>query len=74
VTGPYKPQTVMGSLKKIGGGASDMAQGDFSKGFDGLSEGAGDLFFPEGPTPAQVVGSQDYKDLIAIADGAIQYP
>jgi hypothetical protein len=65
VTGPYKPQTVMGSLKKIGGGASDMAQGDFSKGFDSLSEGAGDLFFPEGPTPAQVADSQDYQDLIA---------
>jgi hypothetical protein len=44
VTGPYKPQTVMGSLKKIGGGASDMAQGDFSKGFDSLSEGAGICF------------------------------
>jgi hypothetical protein len=68
VTGPYKPQTVMGSLKKIGGGASDMAQGDFSKGFDGLSEGAGDLFFPEGPTPTQVRGSEVFKS--AIADGA----
>jgi hypothetical protein len=68
VTGPYKPQTVMGSLKKIGGGASDMAQGDFSKGFDGLSEGAGDLFFPEGPPPTQVRGSEVFKS--AIADGA----
>ena len=68
VAGPYEPQTVMGSLKKIGGGASDMAQGDFSKGFDGLSEGAGDLFFPEGPTPMQVRGSEVFKS--AIADGA----
>jgi hypothetical protein len=28
VTGPYKPQTVMGSLKKIGGGASRHGTGN----------------------------------------------
>jgi hypothetical protein len=71
VAGPYKPQTVMGSLKKIGGGASDMAQGDFSKGFDSLSEGAGDLFFPEGPTPAQVHRFQGFPKLAIGPKGQI---
>jgi hypothetical protein len=56
----YQTPTVGQSLKTMGGGISDIAQGDFSKGFEGLSKGAGDLFFPEGPTAEQVQNSSAF--------------
>ena len=65
VAGPYKPPTLMGSLKEMGGGISDIAQGDFEKGFGQLGTGAKNLFLPSTPSPSDVIGSQEYKDLIA---------
>jgi hypothetical protein len=58
--GYQTPPTIGQSLKTMGGGISDIAQGDFSKGFEGLSKGAGDLFFPEGPTADQVRNSSAF--------------
>jgi hypothetical protein len=55
----------MGSLKEMGGGISDIAQGDFEKGFGQLGTGAKNLFLPSTPSPSDVIGSQEYKDLIA---------
>jgi hypothetical protein len=60
----YQTPTVGQSLKTMGGGISDIAQGDFSKGFEGLSKGAGDLFLPSSPTPSDVMGSKSYTDLV----------
>jgi hypothetical protein len=60
----YQPQTIGQSLKTMGGGISDIAQGDFSKGFEGVSKGAGDLFFPGSPTNSDVMGSSQYRDLV----------
>jgi hypothetical protein len=42
------------SLKKIGGGIADFAQGNFKQGFNDVVQGGGDLFFPSGPSPEQV--------------------
>jgi hypothetical protein len=60
----YQTPTVGQSLKTMGGGILDIAQGDFSKGFEGISKGAGDLFLPSSPTPSDVMGSKSYTDLV----------
>ena len=52
--GAYDPSGVFDPLKKMGSGIMDIGQGEFSKGFDQLSQGAGDLFMPSGPTPEQI--------------------
>ena len=62
---PTDPRSLMGSFKDIGGGISDIAQGNFSTGFDQLGTGAKNLFLPSTPSPSDVIGSQEYKDLIA---------
>jgi hypothetical protein len=53
-TPPYEIPTIGGSIKKIGGGIADFAKGDFSKGYENIVKGGGDLFFPSDPTTAQV--------------------
>jgi len=60
----YQTPTIGQSLQTMGGGISDIAQGDFSKGFEGLSKGAGDLFLPSSPTPSDVMSSKSYIDLV----------
>jgi hypothetical protein len=60
----YQTPTIGQSLQTMGGGISDIAQGDFSKGFEGLSKGAGDLFLPSPPTPSDVMSSKSYTDLV----------
>jgi hypothetical protein len=62
---PTDPRSLTGSFKDIGGGISDIAQGNFSTGFDQLGTGAKNLFLPSTPSPSDVIGSQEYKDLIA---------
>lgn len=62
---PTDPRSFTGSLKDIGGGISDIAQGNFSTGFDQLGTGAKNLFLPSTPSPSEVMGSQEYSDLIA---------
>jgi hypothetical protein len=55
------------SIKKIGGGIADFAQGNFKQGFDDVVQGGGDLFFPgtpPAPTTAQVVNSESFKNAI----------
>jgi hypothetical protein len=42
------------SIKKIGGGIADFAQGNFKQGFNDVVQGGEDLFFPSGPSPEQV--------------------
>jgi hypothetical protein len=60
----YQAPTIGQSFKTMGGGIADIAQGDFSKGFEGVSKGAGDLFFPGSPTNSEVMGSSQYQDLV----------
>jgi hypothetical protein len=62
---PTDPRSLMGSFKDIGGGISDIAQGNFSTGFDQLGTGAKNLFLPSTPSPSEIMGSQEYKDLVA---------
>jgi hypothetical protein len=52
VAGPYEPPTV-------GRAYDEFGRGEYGKGFK-------TVFMPEGPTPAQVVGTQEYQDLIAL--------
>ena len=62
---PTDPRSFTGSLKDIGGGISDIAQGNFSTGFDQLGKGAKNLFLPSTPSPSEIMGSQEYKNLVA---------
>jgi hypothetical protein len=62
---PTDPRSLTGSFKDIGGGISDIAQGNFSTGFDQLGTGAKNLFLPSTPSPSEIMGSQEYKDLVA---------
>jgi hypothetical protein len=65
----------MGSLKEMGGGISDIAQGDFEKGFGQLGTGAKNLFLPSTPSEMEIVNSQEYKDLTGLRnpDGTLMY-
>ena len=51
---PGEVPTYGASIKKIGGGFADFAQGKFKDGFGNIVQGAEDLFLPSDPTPAQV--------------------
>jgi hypothetical protein len=62
---PYDPSSYLDPLKKMGSGIMDIGQGEFSKGYEQLAKGAGDLFMPSGPTTADVLNSPDYKNLVA---------
>ena len=61
--GAYQPPGLMEPIKTMGSGIMDIAKGDFSKGYEQLSQGAGDLFMPSGPTPEQIQAGklQAYK-------------
>jgi hypothetical protein len=52
VAGPYKPPT-------FGRAYDEFGRGEYGN-------AAKTVFMPEAPTPAQVVGTQEYKDLIAL--------
>jgi len=70
----YQPQTVGQSLKTMGGGVMDLAQGNFQQGYDSLTKGAGDLFFPSSPTADQVHNSSAFKNASALgADYSTAY-
>jgi hypothetical protein len=60
----YQAPTIGGSFRTMGGGIADIAQGDFSKGWESLSKGTGDLLFPGSPTTSDVMGSKSYADLV----------
>jgi len=65
---PGEVPGVGASIKKIGGGIADFAQGKFTQGFDDIVQGGSDLFFPgtpPAPTTAQVVNSESFKNAIA---------
>ena len=62
---PYKVPGILDSAKTMGSGIMDIAQGNFQQGFDQLSQGAGDLFMPSGPTNTQVMSSPEYQNLVA---------
>jgi len=47
----------------------DIGQGEFSKGYEQLAQGAGDLFMPSGPTDAQIMSSPEYLSKVG-AGGA----
>lgn len=72
---PTDPRSFTGSLKDIGGGISDIAQGNFSTGFDQLGTGAKNLFLPSTPSDMEIMNSQEYKDLIGYRnpDGTSMY-
>ena len=53
-TAPYKPVKVTDALSTMGEGATDMFKGNVSSGFDKVTQGAGDLFFPSSPTTDQL--------------------
>jgi hypothetical protein len=54
-----------GSLKQIGGGIADIAQGNFKQGFDQLGTGAGNLFLPSDATRAQIENDPGFKASMA---------
>ena len=56
---------ILDSSKQIGGGILDIAKGDFSKGYENIVKGGGDLFFPGSPSSSDIVNSPDYKAAIA---------
>lgn len=72
---PTDSRSFTGSLKDIGGGISDIAQGNFSKGFDQLGTGTKNLFLPSTPSDMEIMNSQEYKDLIGYRnpDGTLMY-
>jgi len=47
------------SIKKIGGGIADFAQGNFKQGFNDVVQGGEDLFFPSGPSDAYIRTLED---------------
>jgi hypothetical protein len=58
---------VMDSLGRAGSGVMDIAKGNFSKGYEQVKGGLGDLFFPgtpAAPTSADIINSPQYKGLI----------
>jgi len=55
---------ILDSSKQIGGGILDIATGDFSKGYENIVKGGGDLFFPGSPSSSDIVNSPDYKNAI----------
>ena len=61
----YQVPGILDSAKTMGSGIMDIAQGNFQQGFDQLSQGAGDLFMPSGPTNTQVMSSPEYQNLVA---------
>jgi hypothetical protein len=63
--GPRPVPGVMDSLGKIGGGITDLLQGNFQQGFGQLKAGAGDLFMPGSATPAQLRETPEYKTALA---------
>ena len=65
IGGAYQTPSVMESAKTMGSGIMDIAQGDFSKGYDQLAQGASDMFMPSGPTTTEIINSPDYKNLVA---------
>ena len=60
--------TVGDSASRIGGGIMDMAQGNFSKGFEGVKGGLGDLLMPSKYTPEQPATTDAFQS--ARANGA----
>ena len=62
--GGYKVPGVLDSTKQIGGGILDIAKGDFSKGYENIVKGGGDLFFPGSPSSSDVVNSPDYQNAV----------
>jgi len=66
---PLQPVPTVGqSLTKIGGGIADMAQGNFSQGFETAKGGLGDLLMPSSKTTAQLTNSDVFQN--ARAQGA----
>jgi len=51
---PYEVPGIGASVKKMGSGIADLAQGKFKDGFSQFAQGAEDLFLPSDPTPAQI--------------------
>lgn len=62
---------VGGSLKQIGGGIADIAQGNFKQGFDQLGTGAGNLFMPSGPSAEKLTEIQNNPDLYNKVKGSL---
>jgi len=51
---PGQAPGIGASIKKIGGGIADFAQGNFTQGFGDIVKGGEDLFFPSGPTVDEI--------------------
>ena len=65
----FSPVPTIGeSASRIGGGLADIAQGNFSQGFETLKGGVGDLFAPNKLTPEQLAQSPAFQS--ARANGA----
>ena len=65
----FSPVPTIGeSASRIGGGLADIAQGNFSQGFDTLKGGVSDLFAPSKLTPDQLAQSPAFQS--ARAGGA----
>jgi hypothetical protein len=72
IGGTYQTPGMLESAKTMGSGIMDIAQGDFSKGYDQLAQGASDLFMPSGPTTEQIQAGklQAYKNALVQGEQA----
>lgn len=71
----YKPVSVKDAFSTMGEGTKQMFTGDVSGGFNKLTQGAGDLFMPSGPTDQQVLDlkkSYQAQDPTLSSDAALK--
>jgi len=52
-------KTFVQSAKQLGGGILDIAKGDFSKGYENIVQGGGNILFPSGPSADELLKYQD---------------
>ena len=63
--GSYKPVGIGDAFSTMGEGTKQMFTGDVSGGFNKLTQGAGDLFFPSSPSVTNILDSDDYKTAVS---------
>jgi hypothetical protein len=63
--GPRPVPGVMSSLGRMGGGISNILQGNVRQGFGELASGSKDLFLPGSSTPAELRGTSEYTSAVA---------
>ena len=62
---PYKPVEIGDALSTMGRGTKQILTGDVSEGFNNLTQGGKDLFFPSSPSVTNILDSDDYKTAVS---------